>query len=136
MGGGGGDWGLSQATLGPSLKSNRNSRFWFSWPRWGDSRPLGQCKPGPAVKPVCWGCRGCPKHGVAPLVGTGHSLTHLPAPHPRRAAAVHGDSLHTANTSGVKWRFRRRRQEALPCSPGPSPGAICPGRCSSRATPL
>lgn len=66
--------------------------------------------------------------------GGDRARTHLPAPHPRRAAAVHGDSFHGTNTSGVKRRYRRRRQEALPSSARPLPRSHIPGGC--RATPL
>lgn len=100
--------------------------------------PWGNVSLVPPLTPYARGAEGA--RSTAWLLpssnGGDPTLTHLQAPHPRRATAVHGDSLHTANTSGVKRRFRRRRQETLPGSPGPFPGANCRGGCSGRAAPL
>lgn len=129
MGGGGGDWGWSQVTLGPSLKPNWDSRCGLCWPRGGDSRPLGQYKPDPAVKPVGWGCRGCPKHGPgscrAPPVGTGHALTSRL--HTRDVQPPYTVTASTEPTlPGSNGDTAGADRKPCPPLPGPSPGATFP----------
>lgn len=67
-----------------------------------------------------------------------HVLT-FPAPHPRRSAAVLGDSFHRASTSGVKRLFRRCRKEAPPCSAGSGPrrqlSGVGVGKCHGSTRP-
>lgn len=111
--GGGRNRGSSQVTLGLSLKMNRNSR-----PRGGHSRPLGQCKHGPAATtlapPELHQC-GPGTYSPSRL----HTRDVLP---PYSVTAFTEPALPGSN--GYSADAERKPLLALP---GPVPGANCRG---------